>query len=62
MGGSARMLPLGYFSTGIMWLFRIFTQLEVSMNDVERVDEYTDGLEPEAYGDGGTHETSAAQH
>ena len=24
MGGSARMLPLGYFSTGIMWLFRIF--------------------------------------
>ena len=32
-----------------MWLFRIFTQLEVSMNDVERVEEYTHLLPTEQY-------------
>ena len=32
-----------------MWLFRIFTQLEVSMNDVERVEEYTHELPTEDY-------------
>jgi len=32
-----------------MWLFRIYTQLEVSMNDVERVEEYTNELPTEDY-------------
>ena len=32
-----------------MWLFRIYTQLEVSMNDVERVEEYTHELPTEDY-------------
>ena len=33
----------------LMWLFRIYTQLEVSMNDVERVEEYTHELPTEDY-------------
>ena len=50
-GGDAG-LTLSYatqFVQGIMWLFRIYTQLEVSMNDVERVEEYTHDLPTEDY-------------
>jgi hypothetical protein len=42
-----------------MWLFRIYTQLEVSMNDVERVDEYTSTLPTEQY-DASPHDAGAS--
>ena len=48
-------LTLSYatqFTQAVMWLFRIFTQLEVSMNDVERVNEYVN-LASERYDDDG---------
>ena len=53
-GGDAG-LTLSYstqFTQAVMWLFRIFTQLEVSMNDVERVNEYVN-LASERYDDDG---------
>ena len=55
LGGGAAGLCLSYatqFTNAIQFLFRVYTQLEVSMNDVERVDEYTMGLEAELYKDG----------
>mmetsp|Transcript_71297 Transcript_71297/g.200904 ORF Transcript_71297/g.200904 Transcript_71297/m.200904 type:complete len:401 (-) Transcript_71297:463-1665(-) len=45
-------LTLSYatqFTQAVMWMFRIQTQLEVSMNDVERVNEFSN-LEKEAEG------------
>mmetsp|Transcript_3201 Transcript_3201/g.9809 ORF Transcript_3201/g.9809 Transcript_3201/m.9809 type:complete len:1233 (+) Transcript_3201:1084-4782(+) len=52
-GGDAG-LTLSYatqFTQAIMWFFRIYTQLEVSMNDVERINEFS-RLETEAYQQG----------
>ena len=67
-GGDAG-LTLSYatqFTQAIMWLFRIYTQLEVSMNDVERVDEYTSTLPTEQYDasphDAGAEATKEANH
>ena len=51
LGGAAAGLTLSYatqFTQAVLWMFRISTQLEVSMNDVERVDEFC-RLEQEDY-------------
>merc|ERR1719198_2475169 len=52
LGGGDAGLTLSYstqFVGAISALLNLKTLLEISMNDVERVDEYTTGLPAEAY-------------
>lgn len=62
LGDGAAGLTLSYatqFTQTVMWAFRLSTQLEVSMNDVERVDEYSHQLPLENYISGDATPSSA---